>query len=462
MKVKQRKLSERKETAMKIKSIKKLLVFLMTAVMVLGMSIAVSAATGSTEGVTTVNGDTELSIKKTVRMENAEAGTYNQPDITYTYKVEPATPPTGATVTGSGTNAGTILVDEGPENGVLIVTGKDSSNNPTYGTTGNVVFSSSNIYQTQHQGDANINYVLVDNTLDLHVDITKFTVPGVYRYKITDITENDTLVNAGIVRKNPASGFATGKNKVQDKERYLDVYIENATTGGFKVSGYVLTSSNNDATDPDTKTEGFTNTDVYRTYNISITKKTTGALADKTHEFPFTVTINNKDGSTGSTQHTYYVAENEAALSSSTAGSQSITLKNDDTYVIKGLTPFATVAYEETNNTDDTYVVKAEGFPISGNTNDKVTLIDSVSVAKNGIANISAGAVTNYGLRTDKTSEATTTSMRSVVWENNLESVSPTGIVRRFLPYIAMAVVAVILIASIVISRKRSEELDEA
>ena len=441
---------------MKKNSIKKLIAIFISMIMIFAMGIISFAAQGSADGVTSVSGDTELSIKKTVRMENAEAGTYNQPDVTYTYTIEPADVPAGATVTGSGTGAGTINVDQGPANGVLIKT----DDTPTYAATGTVVFTKADTYTTDSSGDANINYVLVNKNLDLHVDITKFSVPGVYRYKISDTTTADTLTEAGIVRKAADNGFATGNNKVQDEERYLDVYIENDTTG-LKVAGYVLTSSNNSATDTTTKTEGFTNTDVYRTYNISITKKTTGALADKTHEFPFEVTISNKDGKDGSVQHQYYVAKNTDSLAAKDETTQNFVLKNQDIYYIKGLTPFATVAYEETNDTDDTYVVTANGFKTAADSNDKTTYIDAQSVVKSGTASIAANAVTNYTTRTSTASEAETTYMRSVVWENNFESISPTGIVRRYLPYMAMAVVAVLLMVGVIASRRRDEDLEE-
>ena len=429
-----------------MKMMRKYTALILCIIMIISMGIVASAAELGTGG--TINptaGDSELQIKKTIRMENAEAGTYSQPDVDYMYKVEPIDPPTGAKIEN-------IPVQKGPVDGVLIKS--DSEKN----AEGKVSFYSHESYTTNTSGD--VKYQDVSKYLTLFTDISKFAAPGIYRYHIFDETSEDALIKAGIVRKAADDGYATGNNKVQDVDRYLDVYIENNDAGtGLKIGAYVLFSEN--TVDASKKSEGFINTDKYRTYNVKIRKLTDGNLADKNHEFPFTLDVENKDGTNGN-NHTYYVSKVSEAATASTATKTTFNLKNNEYYYVKGLTPFASVKFSEKNDTSDVYKISAVGYVTPGDESTKKGVVAETTA--NGGDDISMSdykKVSNYdsSITSVSADEASVTEMGDVVWNNHAEAVSPTGILRRYLPYVAIFVVAIILMVSLIQSRKRDEEI---
>ena len=88
---------------------------------------------------------------------------------------------------------------------------------------GQIVFSSELAHNVSTSG------VEQKKNLTVNIDLTKFTKPGIYRYKIEDVTAIETLYNAGI---NRAEHY--------DNDRYLDVYIKNNGENGLAVAGYTL------------------------------------------------------------------------------------------------------------------------------------------------------------------------------------------------------------------------------
>lgn len=109
-----------------------------------------------------------------------------------------------------------------------------------------------------------------------------FTEPGIYRYVITETGTNQAVTN-----------------DTNDK-RYLDVYVID-NNGDLEVSGYILhatdsdvgmgESQGSDGTDPEGKSQGFTNT--YDTSNLTFKKEVSGNQASHDKYFEFTVTIDN-------------------------------------------------------------------------------------------------------------------------------------------------------------------------
>lgn len=429
-----------------MKMMRKYIALLICTIMIISMGIVTSAAELGTGGIVEpAAGDSELKIKKTIRMENSEAGTYAQPDIDYEYKIEPIDPPSGAKI-------GDITVKKGVAGGVLIKSDSEKSDE------GKVYFLSQDTYTTGTSGS--IKYQDVTKYLTLTTDVSKFTVPGIYRYHIFDKTSVDALVKAGIIRKDVNDGYATGGNKVQDVDRYLDVYIENDDAGaGFKVGAYVLFSAN--TVDDSKKSEGFVNTDKYRTYNVKLTKQTAGNLADKTHEFPFTLDVINMDGNNRN-NHTYYVGKGTNTPVASTETVTTFKLKNNEYYYIKGLTPFASVKFSENNDTSDIYEISAYGYVTPGDESTKKEVV--AETAANGgddVAMADYKAVSTYDASATvvPANEADVTEMGDVVWRNYAQAVSPTDIVRRYLPYIAILLVAIMLIVSMMLSRRRDEDV---
>ena len=385
------------------------------------MTAAITATSALTAGAVDIGDtgvvestDTTLTIPKGISLINEVPGQYYSPTVTYSYTIAPQDV-SGVTITDD--NNRSLLVERGPVDGAAL----DNS--------GNVAFTSALSDFTDGNGTEKTA------NLTVNVDTTKFSKPGIFRYVITDTTADSALYNAGIVRP-----------EEYDTTRYLDVYIQNENSG-FKVTGYTLRANNDDAGDKNqgfvTASETSEKTDKYKTYNIELKKTVKGDMGDKTHEFPFAVALTNNGLN-------YKWGENASALADSDTTALSATLKHDDTLYIRGLSPRATVGYTETNDTKDTYKVKIDG------TNSAV-LAAETSVDANATKALTAGAVTNYNTdNTVQTTLATETNYSEVLFTNTLEAVSPTGLVLRFAPFIAMAVFGVVFL--VIAHRKKSKD----
>ncbi|MCR5429816.1 MAG: hypothetical protein K6E58_01105 [Eubacterium sp.] len=393
-----------------MKTIKKLIAPLMALVLTLTMTFSIGAAaiSGTDTGEVETT-DTTVTIPKGITLVNLDAaGQYYSADIDYTYTIAPAEMSTFAsqTVTDDDSNTGTVHA--GPTGGVTI-TGTPSFDSAlnNFTTTGNEI----------------------TDTIDLSTDLSKFSKPGIYRYTITDTTATSAL-------------FGQGMNRPDDYQtvRYLDVYLHNnATSGNLEVYGYTLQkesgkdSSNKIQLNKDPgyiksseASSGYAGTDVYETYNVTLTKSVTGTLGDKNHEFPFVAEINNNG-------YQYLTAKNSATATAQTAATTSVntTLKHSDVFHINGLNSKATVGYTETNDTTDTYEVTVNGS--------SSTLVAASEVAPNGTKALTAGAITSYAANNSATSidvEGTDTQYSGVTFVNNIDEVSPTGVILRFLPFV--------------------------
>ena len=355
--------------------------------------------------------ETTLTIPKGVTMFNEVTGTYYHPDINYTYTIAPATPPTGATAkTGTGETAAEAEVHAGIADAVTI------SSVPQFATGAKEMTAAGTEY-TQN--------------LNITVDTTKFAKPGIYRYLITDTTPLADLFAAGVTR---TADYQT--------TRYLDVYIERDTDTTYKVAGYVLIKNNPALNDNGNiqKSVGYIasdglGNDSYHTYNVRLAKDVQGTMGDRTHSFPFAVTVNNNS-------LTYLWAKNETDNTNfaSTALTSS-TLKHNDYIIIRGLNPHATVAYTETNDVDDIYRVRVTG--------DGTVLVAEAPKQLNETAVLAASAVTDYDAEntsSDIDHVGVLTNVKDVVYVNTMNAVSPTGVVTRFAPYLLILGAAIVLL----------------
>ena len=384
---------------------------------------------------------TTLVIPKGITMKNTSAGSYYCPNITYTYTIAPIAPPAGTVITDSTTGASSP-VEIGPAGGA------------TLDNSGQVVFTSTLIQNVVPGGKE------TTQNLTVNIDLTKFTKPGIFRYKIEDTTATSALYTAGIIRHDNYK-----------KDRYLDVYIKNGSSG-LDVSGYALSQSNSStAGDKDggftneyeTTTDGSgtvtdENTDVYRTYNVRLEKKVTGDMGDKNHAFPFAVSVNNGG--------LYYFSTTDSNNTGAAVNGTSYTvnLKDGDTLYIRGLSPHATVGYEETNDTGETYKVTIEGKSAAEETASWNTLVPQAEVAATATATLTAGKVSNYDTENSNSSVAvdgTLTNYRDVRFTNNLASVSPTGVILRYAPFILLLACAgaLVLFTRRTKSRRKSTDI---
>jgi hypothetical protein len=402
------------------KRIRKIGIIAATATLALGMNITAFAddQIGADGTVTTTSSSIE--IQKGITVNGSLAYVYG-PSVTYNYTVAPAAVESGAGVTDA--NGVKSVVTAGPAGGV------------TLANNGQITFASEEVSTANE----------LTGTITANVDITKFTKPGIYRYEITDITSTEALFNAGITRPD---GY--------DTTRYLDVYIHN-NNGALEVYGYVLAADNETAiTTNTTKSTGFTadsegggaKTDQYTTIDVTLTKNVTGSMGDINHEFPFAITVDNNGLA-------YYGNKGTAATTDNDMTDTAITttLKNADTYYIAGLNPKAAVIYEETNDTADEYtltITKADGTELFNN-----------KIAANEAKNTGEAALKVSNYDTDNNAQTTAAQInadngnKAITFTNNLEEISPTGVVMRFAPYFLILAAGIVLL---VIKGRRTKE----
>lgn len=514
------------------KGFRKISSIALTFLMVFAMNMTVFAADGDTPNSNyngTGEGDTtlavqstanEISISKDIVLYNAEGSQIYVPNVTYSYLVAPAgTTANSVKITGiilEDTNSPhkttTVTVKNGIAGGVLLA---NAANGTGANTTTLTFANSDGLANTLAEGTtlttANASGAKVSKNLYIQFkpDViynNGANKAGIYRYKITDNTTRDTLAAAGILRNDAYD--ASYQNL------YLDVYLKNkvnATTGaitGLEVYGYVLFKSGTEDTafqyvsgsaetykltgfNTDSELGGTSGTDVisdqYHTYNVDITKTTTGALADKDNYFPFNIELTEATGTTATKVHvTYTNAQNvkdgsDVAIATDTgtnlsAGGTATNFSGEikdggnikftgiPTYVnYAATTPYnyattdyATANAKETNNTYDDYSATAT---VDGETTTNVALAykatssaasTTVSVAADNYAAVisnTGDATLNTALTVDGLDSSNSVVANSIDFTNTLEAISPTGFVVRFAPYALVLICGILLIA---------------
>ena len=323
--------------------------------------------------------------------------------------------------------------------------------------------------------------VAAKGTFDLQFDPSKFSKPGVYRYKVTETIADDY--------SRPLAGVT---NTDYNADRYLDVYVQNAADGGYEIYGYVLFEDAKDTAftaDPGTpikaKTNGFVSdkfddgqtayskteksVDIYETSNVKIQKVITGTMADKTHEFPFEATLKNttikknpivcyvkvaKDGTetTTASSNPTTMTDGEGKIGAASADG-GLKLKDGEFIYVYGVpgkeaassTGTTTALVKEFNDT-------AEVYTVSATYNDTAKQVKTDTAAAADSVQMKASEKAEYN-------EAQTLQIASVqdvaVVTNKLNAISPTNVVMRFAPYLFILGGAMLLLFA---SRRRRSE----
>lgn len=305
--------------------------------------------------------------------------------------------------------------------------------------------------------------------------------PGVYRYKISDITEDATFAEAGVTK-----GEA-------DDNIFLDVYTKyNEDQSGLVIYGYVLLKSGlgddntsiiyNEEAEETVKIDGYTThsegdangdgsvmpadyrEDSYYTYNIDVEKQVVGDLADRTHEFPFQIQLSNgtiknsadfsvNDGKTH--VRTNLSAEGSWDSSGNNMSSSNVDfkLKHTEKICLIGLPAGTNVMVTETNDTNDVYSVSAS-FDSTGR---QVELADgtfggSVSVIKNGTAKLKEDPASPFTATLNSESD-------KVVFTNTLRDVSVTGLLMNIAPFLFITAFGIVLL--VLYMRNKKNEHDD-
>lgn len=405
------------------KRIRKSLAITATLAMALCLSVTAAFAAPIGNGVATTS-DTQITVPKGITFINEDSVTSYGPGITYSYTVAPATVTEGA-MTVKDADGHSTTVHAGPAQGLTLA-------------SSTLAFPATETNTTSATG--------IEHTKDIvmNVDLTKFDRAGVYRYVLTDTTAKADLYAAGITRDDN-----------YDTTRFIDVFIKRNASGNMEVYGYALkvdnSSTDGTATPPTAKDPGYVATsdaedgtpamtDRYKTYNVTLTKTVAGTLGDFEHQFPFAITVANNNKN-------YYAAKGDInAAKAATADAQTsknTALKHTETYTLAGLSPHATVAYQETNDTTDLYEVTVAG------SSSAITVTDD----GNKHYSVAAGAVSDYDTQNSATTVnavGATTNYSAVTYTNTLDEVSPTGFVQHFgmILMVLVAGIAILLIGS--------------
>lgn len=223
------------------------------------------------------------------------------------------------------------------------------------------------------------------------LDASKFTAPGIYRYKITQTPpELDGL-------------------DVAHEELFLDVYVENGNPG-LVANGCTLST----AAGSGDKTSGFENK--YVTHKLTIEKVVDGNQGDKNKDFDFTVTIKGADGEAYkyATVKGGTTTPNEIKAASGTA--ISVRLKNGESVIFYGLSSEDKFTVTEADYRSDGYKTS---YKIGG---------DTSSIEGRSIAEEAIGA-----------------SDTTVIFTNTKDATVPTDVIRTVAPYVAIAAFAAVM-----------------
>lgn len=451
-----------------MKYIKKISSIFLALIMVLAMGTSVFAAQSDADGSTITSGDGKLVVKKVVIAQNELNNiTIAYPAMSFTYEIAPATvsetkvkgyklDQTANPYSEDTSGYATAEVKAGPagglsENDIIIAAGTTTLNADGYqAITGDLTFST---------------------------DISKFSVPGIYRYKLTDTTTDANLTNVGLVRTSSV-----------DEEYFVDVYVgKNPTDSSLEVYGFVLIKSNpgtidkeantnmdakssiigDVALDEDNKIADDTdvteaNNDMYYTYNVELSKKVTGTMGDTANEFQFDTTVTNATKDSQSLQYILNETETtpDAKSVNQNSGNIGITLSDGDVAKFIGLNPWAAVMYTETNNTESEYTVTVKNGTSSANTDVTPTGTAAISgtqaAAEKGETVIAYGntglQVTDYAAYTAKGAYS---NAHMTEYTNDLAAISPTNVVMRFAPYLFILGGAMMLLVA---SRRRKSD----
>ena len=436
---------------------KKAISILLTVLILMGIVCTAFAA-----GVPALDDDAVVTNNKAVRfykeitVYNPDNATVKEPTASYTYTVT------------AGSADKTIKDSNSKQTGTKTGTGinsikMSSETSPTAVTASYVTLTyapgSSSTMTASSTGSKNTKWV------DIDFSGVVFPSAGVYRYKITEsgYTYNSNGVVAG----------TTGH------ERFIDVYVkdaENHSTASdqpedWEIYGYAMFTAdeNIDATvDPKEtkKTTGFVahydgdpssdsnkkTADSYYTFNLTVQKTVVNDsyIKNTHHQFPFTVTLSNETV----TKEVLPILEvsNNATQAALAIGSEGIiignavwnpTIADGASVTYTGIPAGTTITIKEKNDVSGTtYEVASSGAD---------TNLTAANVAYNtesGTATVSIGATAGQAVSNNKT----------VVFSNNLQTISPTGYVARFAPYALMLIGG---IALLIIAKKHKKHTDE-
>lgn len=347
---------------------RRLAAFAVVAATMLLALVGVAAPAWAEEGSTTPHlpvNDNKVTITSTLTMNKNAV----EPNVEFGYSIAPAET---SELTSTSNN---MPVSAGVPGAVTLPSSP-------------VNFSAQGLH-SQDNADGNTKTITAQMSVNLNT--SRFTAPGIYRYKITQ-------------QKPVLDGL-----EVTHEALFLDVYVENDGSG-LVAKGCTL----NTAAGSGGKTSGFENK--YVTHNLTIEKVVAGNQGDKNKDFDFTVTIKGTDGEAYkyATVKDGTTTPNENMAASGTA--ISVSLKNGESVIVYGL-----------SSEDKFTVTEADyhsiGYKTSYKIGDDTSWTDSNSIAEKAIG----------------------TSDTTVTFTNTKEATVPTDVIRTVVPYAAIVAFAAVM-----------------
>ena len=318
---------------------------LMVMLLAFALLIGTTAITASAETTYSPIGGSTSFVKKLVVDSDA-----NIPNVSFTYSIRK-----GTAIPATDSNIEILVSDAGGTVGTAAFTNNDTAN-AINGTPTDADPSSPT---------AGKKYV--KKNVSISLPDTSFTKPGVYRYEITEETDN------------PLPGVTYDSNPT----RYLDVFVVADKNDMLSVSKYVFrkaaTNIGTDGkyvTNSDEKSAGYINE--LTQYDFEFSKTIAGNQGDKNKRFAFTLNISGANPGTYPVE-TIDVTGNPTFITIGDGGSEEARYSLTDGSRVKiiGLNAGAVCTVtEDAENYTATHSLD-NGTAVSGDSSGAVTLTDS-------------------------------------------------------------------------------------
>ena len=265
------------------------------------------------------------------------------------------------------------------------------------------------------------NEKITVGTTKLNVNESVFTKgedakPGIFRYVVSEVaTDKDGNAYEGVA-------YTT-------EQKYFDVYVTSDDVGNLEVSSYLFV----DKTDSKSKDGGVFTNDYSSRHDtlkdLTVKKEVTGNQGNRNKDFKFTIKV---DGAAG---EQYYVtfSDGKAPTTLVSGEAKTITLKDNETAKIFGLSETDEYTVTEASYADDGYTTTIDN-------EEKLTATGTIK----------------------KDTEARTTAAngdKNITVVNDKTTNSPTGIFLHVAPYIAL-IGAAIASSLLFFRRKRAKDMD--
>lgn len=265
------------------------------------------------------------------------------------------------------------------------------------------------------------NEKITVGTTKLNVNESVFTKgedakPGIFRYVVSEVAaDKDGNAYEGVA-------YTT-------EQKYFDVYVTSDDVGNLEVSSYLFV----DKTDSKSKDGGVFTNDYSSRHDtlkdLTVKKEVTGNQGNRNKDFKFTIKV---DGAAG---EQYYVtfSDGKAPTTLVSGEAKTITLKDNETAKIFGLSETDEYTVTEASYADDGYTTTIDN-------EEKLTATGTIK----------------------KDTEARTTAAngdKNITVVNDKTTNSPTGIFLHIAPYIAL-IGAAIASSLLFFRRKRVKDMD--